>query len=193
MKAGIDVNMLYMLECFDRNIDIKLDPNNMQKEASWLSALMRKNFIGGDGIITADGKMLLLTLKTNTSFVAIKKARQAVAVTEFDRWWSTYPSSDIFDYKGTKFAGSRTLKMKKDDCRKKFLEIVAEGEYSAQDLIRSLEFDVMMKKEASLRDKENKLKWFQNSLTYLNQRTFEGMVELSKNYKPTTSTNTVDI
>lgn len=191
MKAGIDINMFYVLETYNRGIEAL--PEIDSKTEVWKSTLARKGYIYENNEVTAEGKLLILTIKANTSFSAIKKARQAVAYSEFDRWWSIYPSSDIFEHKGVRFNGSRVLRMKKEDCRKKFLEIVAEGEYSAQDLIRSLEFDVMMKKEASLRDKENKLKWFQNSLTYLNQGTFEGMVELSKNYKPTTSTNTVDI
>ena len=76
------------------------------------------------------------------------------------------------------FTGSRTLRNSKDDCRLKFDKILLEGEYTPEQLIEALSFDVLQKKEASVKEKTNKLKYMQNSLTYLNQRSYEPFIEL---------------
>jgi len=47
-------------------------------------------------------------------------------------------------------------------------------------MVEALKYDVMSKKEASIKEGTNKLKYMQNSLTYLNQRSFEGFIELIK-------------
>jgi hypothetical protein len=57
---------------------------------------------------------------------------------------------------------------------------VAEGDYTADDLIKALEYDVKQKRNASVLSKTNKITYMQNSLTYLNQRTFEPFIELMK-------------
>jgi hypothetical protein len=55
-----------------------------------------------------------------------------------------------------------------------------EGEYTLTDLIAALEYDVLQKKENSVKQKANKLTYLQNSLTYLNQRSYEPFIELIK-------------
>ena len=47
-------------------------------------------------------------------------------------------------------------------------------------MLEALNFDVLQKKENSVKMKTNKLTYMQNSLTYLNQRTFEPFIELIK-------------
>ena len=47
-------------------------------------------------------------------------------------------------------------------------------------MVEALEYEVVQKKENSVKAGENKLKYMQNSLTYLNQRTFEPFIELIK-------------
>jgi CRISPR/Cas system CSM-associated protein Csm2 small subunit len=53
-----------------------------------------------------------------------------------------------------------------------------EGDYTAQQLIEALKYEILQKKEASSKTSVNKLAYMQNSLTYLNQRTFEPFMEL---------------
>jgi hypothetical protein len=53
-----------------------------------------------------------------------------------------------------------------------------EGEYTVDELIAALEFEVQQKKENSLKTGVNRMTFMQNSLTYLNQRTFEPFIEL---------------
>jgi hypothetical protein len=45
-------------------------------------------------------------------------------------------------------------------------------------MIAALAYEVLQKKENSVKGKVNKLTYMQNSLTYLNQRTFEPFIEL---------------
>ncbi len=62
----------------------------------------------------------------------------------------------------------------------KFEKIIIEGDYTAEELIEALKYDVVQKKEASFKTGNNKLSYMQNSLTYLNQRSFEPFIELIK-------------
>lgn len=137
--------------------------------------LVRKGLITEDGKLTVNGTELLVFLDTKekSKFVKTKPKN-----TDFEEWWKTYPGTDTFTYKGKTFTGSRTLRPAKEDCKIKFDKILLEGEYTAQDLIDALKFDVLQKKEASLKENTNKLKYMQNSLTYLNQRSFEPYIEL---------------
>jgi hypothetical protein len=50
-------------------------------------------------------------------------------------------------------------------------------------MIAALEYEVLQKKENSVKVKTNKLTYMQNSLTYLNQRSFEPFIELVKEGK----------
>ena len=43
-----------------------------------------------------------------------------------------------------------------------------------------MEYDVLNKKENSVKAGENKLKYLQNSLTYLTQRSYEPYIEIVK-------------
>jgi ABC-type glutathione transport system ATPase component len=72
------------------------------------------------------------------------------------------------------------LRNDKENCKLRFNSILAEGEYTVDDLIAALEFDVLQKKENSVKTSSNKLTFMQNSYAYLNQRTFESFIELVK-------------
>ena len=99
---------------------------------------------------------------------------------EFERWWKAYPGTDTFTYRGKSFTGSRSMRVKKDECKIKLKKILEEGEYIIDELVAALEYEVLQKKESSLKAGTNKLTFQQNSLTYLNQRTFEPFIELVK-------------
>ena len=128
-----------------------------------------------NGALTTIGVELLVFLdsKEQTKFVKKKPLD-----TDFDQWYKAFPGTDTFTHKGMTFTGSRTLRNSKDDCRLKFDKILLEGEYTPEQLIEALSFDVLQKKEASVKEKTNKLKYMQNSLTYLNQRSYEPFIEL---------------
>lgn len=58
-------------------------------------------------------------------------------------------------------------------------------------MISALEYEVLQKKENSIKTKTNKLSFMQNSLTYLNQCTFEPFIELVREGHKVIETTTV--
>ena len=139
---------------------------------------MRKGLISEtDEKITTQGVELLKFMETKE---ATKIVKRKPATSEFEEWWKAYPGTDTFTHKGKKFSGNRGLRQNKDECRLRFDKILLEGEYTAAQLIEALAFDVLQKKENSVKTGNNKLTYMQNSLTYLNQRSFEAFIELIK-------------
>ena len=141
-------------------------------------SLIRKGLITTDNKITLPGKNILKFMKEKAP--KEKLVKKKVDATDFKKWWSIFPGTDIFTYNGRAFKGTRTLKRDEENCRLKFNSILAEGDYTAQEIIAATEFDIMNKKKSSFEAGENKLKYLQNSLTYLNQRSFEPYIELVK-------------
>jgi hypothetical protein len=109
-----------------------------------------------------------------------KKPAKVAESANFDKWWEVFPKNDTFDYKGMHFEGSRGMRVNEDRCRVAFDKIIAEGEHTAQNMIDALILDVTKRKEASVKEKSNKLKFLQNSLTYLLQRAYENYIDDAK-------------
>lgn len=192
---GIDLNHLFILECLSEGADIA-NHMNSSKVAAWKQNLYRKSLTTEKGEITTLGKSLLTALSSGALPGEIVKKARGESDDQFEMWWKAYPSTDIFEYKFKVFNGSRGLKQKKEDCRKKFNEILLEGEHSSEDLIRALNREVTLKKEQSVKENENKMKYMQNTATYLNQRTYENFIYPKEEIKistPGTSSGTVDI
>jgi hypothetical protein len=144
--------------------------------AAVYQALIRKGLITeNDDKLTTLGRDLLEFLNIKGSAKIIKRRP---ATTDFEEWWKIYPGTDSFDYKGKKFTGTRAIRKGKDECRLKFDKIIIEGEYTAQQLIAALNFEILQKKESSLQTSSNRMTFMQNSVTYLNQRAFEPYIEL---------------
>jgi hypothetical protein len=139
-------------------------------------SLIRKGLITqNDEKLTLIGRDLLKFIDTETT---VKIVRRKPATTDFEEWWKTYPGTDSFEHKGKTFKGTRALRLHKDDCRTKFNKIIIEGEYTAAQLIAALNFEVNQKKETSITENANRLKFMQGSSVYLNQRSFEPFIEL---------------
>jgi hypothetical protein len=145
------------------------------KVASVYHSLIRKGLITDDDKLTTPGRDLLEFMNTKGGARIIKKKPPT---TDFEEWWKSYPGTDSFQYKGKTFKGTRSLRLYKDDCRLKFDKIILEGEYTAQQLIAALNYEVLQKKEASIATNSNRLTFMQGSVVYLNQRTFEPFIEL---------------
>lgn len=141
------------------------------------STILRKQLITSEGKLTKEGEDILTFFDSPSRE---KLVRLTVDSSDFERWWKAYPGTDSFEHKSVKFKGSRALRVNKEECLLKFNKIVAEGDYTADDLIKALEYDVAQKRNASVSSKTNKITYMQNSLTYLNQRTFEPFIELMK-------------
>lgn len=175
IEQGYTIDAVFLLKMIEEQCDLE-ELLKVPKVAALHQFLRRKALISGDeDKITTIGVELLTFMSQKSPKRIIKKKTTSEG---FDMWWNAYPGTDTFAYNGKSFSGSRALRQNKDECRLKFDKIILEGEYSVDDMIKSLEYDVLQKKEASLKEGRNKLTFMQNSLTYLNQRSFEPFIEL---------------
>ena len=177
LNKGYSLDMMYILELIQNQKDVSSLIEENRKAGDLLSTLRRKQLINeGDNNLTTKGQEILAFLNTSAKALKTKK----VDDTDFNKWWNAYPGTDTFGYKGVDFQGVRSLRTNKDKCRASFDKIVLEGEYTSMELIKALEFQVEQIKERSVKERQNKLTYLQNSLSYLNQRVFEPFIELVK-------------
>ena len=191
---GYDINIIFLLKLLHEGNEVESLCREHEKIAAMKQFLIRKNLISEEGKILPAGNELLLFLDTKISGKISKKV--PTEDNGFNEWWATYPGTNVFTYKNKTFSGDRTLRVKKDDCRLKFEKILAEGEYTSNDLIEALKAEIEAKKETSIKTGTNKLTYMQNSLTYLNQYSFSGFVELLKTQQQieqVTTINGIDI
>lgn len=175
VKKSYSLDTIYMLKLIEQQYDLEDMCKNSLKIAALYQGLTRKGLITDVGKISITGLELLKFMETKENTKLIKKKPIS---SEFESWWNAFPGTDTFSYKGKTFTGSRSLKSAKEECRIKFEKILNEGEYTSDQLIKALEFDVKQKHENSIVSRTNKLTYLQNSLTYLNQRSFEPFIEL---------------
>lgn len=178
IKKSYSLDVIFLLKLIDEQIDVQPLCKNSMKIAALYQTLIRKGLISdADEKVTTLGKELLVFMNTKEATKIVKKKPET---SEFEEWWKAYPGTDIFTHKGKKFTGSRSLRRDKDECKLKFDKILLEGEYTAAELTQALLFDVEQKKENSVKTGTNRLTFMQNSLTYLNQRSYEPFIELIK-------------
>jgi len=176
IKRSYNLDIVFLLRMIDEKYDITQLYKNSMKLAAVYQSLIRKGLISEtDDKITVLGRDLLDFLETKDSKKIIKRKP---ATADFEEWWKSYPGTDSFEYKGRVFRGTRAIRKGKDECRLKFDKILLEGEYTASQLISALKYEVTQKKETSVSTNSNRITFMQNSVTYLNQRTFEPFIEL---------------
>jgi hypothetical protein len=196
-NSGYTLDHLYLLLCIEREEDVKTMCKESPKLEALYQGIYRKGLITEAQKLTVSGKEFIKyvqAVETTDETTTVKIKPDFLDV--FEIWWKAYPGTDTFVHGGRKFSGTRGLRKNKEECRKKFEAILEEGEYTADDLMGALNFEVLQKKNNSLKDKENKITFMQNSLTYLNQRTFEPFIELIRsgiNISEQTSTGGTDI
>jgi hypothetical protein len=178
IKAGYNLDMIYFLKLAEEGIDVSTLCGDVKMQMI-CQAVRRKGLLSEDFKVTLIGKSILGFLDEEGEPEA-KLNKKVVETDTFETWWKTFPGTDTFVHKGQSFTGSRALRKQKEDCKAKLISILEEGEYTIEEMIAALEFEVLQKKENSVKSKTNKLSFMQNSLTYLNQRTFESFIELVK-------------
>lgn len=176
-NKGYSLDIVFMLKMIQAGEDVETMCKGFARLEALHQSLLRKGLLSEKGEVTLSGKELIDFLDIENDVKLLKKDKSS---SPFDLWWSAYPATDTFTYKEVRFTGSRSLKAKKDECKIKLDKILNEGEYTISDLVNALEFEVLLKKENSFKTNQNKLSFMQNSLTYLNQRTFESFIELIK-------------
>jgi hypothetical protein len=154
--------------------------------------IIRKQLISEKEMLMLEGQNLLAFYRENDNDDNVVYERRKTSEDAFDRWWKAYPGTDTFTHKNKSFSGGRSLRTKKDECKEKLEKILSEGEYTISELIAALEFEVLQKKEKSVLTKSNALTFMQNSLTYLNQKTYESFVELIREGNKITITDEIE-
>ena len=177
IKKSYSLDHIFLLKLIHENYDVTNLVEDSLKISAIHQGLIRKGLITDNGALTTIGVELLVFLDTKEQTKLVKKKS---TTSDFEEWYKTFPGTDTFTHKGKTFTGSRNLRQNPADCRIKFDKILIEGEYTTKELIEALKFDVLQKKEASVQENTNKLKYMQNSLTYLNQRSYEPYIELIK-------------
>ncbi len=180
-KAGYTLDMLYLLKLIEEGNDASSLCEN-ERMSVLCQTVRRKGLLSENFKITLIGKSVLGFLDEKGE-PEMKLVKSKIVPNDFDDWWKAYPGTDTFSHKKVDFTGTRSMRAKKDDCKLKLKNILAEGEYTIKEMIAALEYEVLQKKENSVKTKTNRLTFMQNSLTYLNQRTFEPFIELIREGK----------
>ena len=171
-QKGYDLHIVALLQLLKNNEEIPDQSTYSKTEAK----CVRKGLIFNNKL-TKTGQELLEWLDKPEDIIFEKKKLNDDV---FNLWWESYPKLDSFTYRGKSFTGSRSLRLKKDDCKIKLKAILDEGEHSVEDLVRALNYEVTQKMEKSYKEGKNIMSFMQNSLTYLTQRTYENFIEISK-------------
>ena len=176
IKRSYNLDIIYLLKLIEEQYDITPLYKDSMKVASLYQSLIRK------GLITDTDEKLTVLGKDLLEFVGAQGGKKIIkrkpATTDFEEWYKSYPGTDSFEYKGKTFKGTRAIRKGKDECRLKFDKILLEEDYTAEQLIAALKYEVTQKKESSIETNSNRLTFMQNSVTYLNQRSFEAYIEL---------------
>jgi len=177
IKKSYSLDIIYLLTLIEAEYDIQPLYEDSMRISAIYQSLRRKGLIAEDeNKLTTIGQDLLKFVQPDqTKRKFVKRKPQATA---FEEWWKTYPGTDTFTYEGRKFRGTRALRKDKQACKIKFDAIILEGDYTAEQLIKALKYEIEQKVLMSMKTKQNRLTYMQNSLTYLNQRTYEAFVEL---------------
>lgn len=177
IQRGFTLDMIYLLKMIQEEFDVKTLCQNTPKLCLLCQTILRRQLITEDYKLTIEGKELLAFFDTPTRETIVRVKQDGDL---FEAWWKVYPGTDTFTHKGESFTGTRALRVNKEECKIKFDKILGEGEYTADVMIAALQFDILQKKENSVKTKTNKLTYMQSSITYLNQRSFEPFIELIK-------------
>ena len=177
IKKSYSLDVVFLLKTINEGISVIELCNSSAKICNMMQTLVRKGLITKENKLTTQGLDLLKFMESEQP---IKIVKATAANVQFEEWWKVYPGTDTFTHKGKRFSGSRSLRQNKEECKIRFDKILLEGEYTVSQLIEALQFDVLQKKENSVKTGANKLTYMQNSLTYLNQRSFEPFIELIK-------------
>ena len=178
LKNGYSLDMIFILKLIHKEkCNIKDLCADNPKISVIYQTLVRKGLISEDSKVLLQGKSILDFLSTPLEEKKFDK-KETISDDKFSLWWSSFPGTDTFTHKGVSFSGSRSLKINRDECKIRLTKILEEGEYTIDQLVDALKFDVLQKKENSVKHLTNKLSYMQGSLTYLNQRSYEPFIEL---------------
>jgi hypothetical protein len=175
IKKSYSLDHIFLLSLINENNDISTLCENSMKIQGMEQSLIRKGLITEQGAITTLGKELLVFINSKEEKKIVKAKSSS---TDFDIWYKTYPGTNQFTYKGKLFEGNRGLRIKPSDCRIAYDKIILAGVYTAEQLLKALEYEILQRKESSFKERKNNLTFMQSSIAYLNSSSFQGFIEL---------------
>ena len=160
INKSYSLDMIFLLKLIYEKYEIKTLCESNEKIKTLYQTIIRKGLITEEEKLTTAGQDLLVFLETKEpKRLAKRKTDDSI----FEIWWKAFPGVDTFVHDGRKFTGCRSLRTNKDDCRIKFDKILGEGEYTAKELTKALQYDVLKKKEISAKTGSNKLTYTGNT------------------------------
>lgn len=180
IKNGYSMDMVFILKLAEQDVDIKALCGESAKLQALHQAVLRKGLITEENKLTMSGQNIMKFLERKIEPDAKLKKKISIDEDEFERFWRVYPGTDTFIHKGKKFTGTRSMRNNKDECKVKLFKILDEGGITLDEIIAALEYEVLQKKENSVKSGTNRMTFMQNTLTWLNQRSFEPFLELIK-------------
>lgn len=186
IKRGYSLDLVYMLSIINTSELEELIKSSVKIETLYKTIIRKDLYSENTQELTQSGKELLEFYNSNEPILKIvKKAEDS----DFERWWKTYPKKDGFIYKNKSFATTRSLSGNKKACKLKFDKILNEGIYTVEQLIKGVETEVVLKKEASVKTNKNHMTFMKNVETYLNSDGYKVFIEISENEEPKISKN----
>lgn len=159
--------------------------------------LQRKGYITPEAHLTEQGKKLYELLCNPRFSSDIMDARKEIRKikrdynAQYSEWIKLYPATATWKDKltGKEWIDTRILRKHTPDTERLYLEILANGEYTHEEMCNALLFQIEMVKKDSMRTGQNKMIYFQGTLPYLHQQTFIKQIETMRllNWKPQTN------
>ena len=150
IKRSYSLDIIYLLKLIEAEYDVEpLYENSMRLSAIYQSVRRKGLIAENDNKLTTVGVDLLKFLGEDKTRKFVKKKPEATA---FAEWWKTYPGTDTFTYQGKKFRGTRALRKDKLACSTKFDAILLEGDYTSDQLIAALKYEVEQKVLESMKE-----------------------------------------
>lgn len=178
IKKGYSLDIIYILKLIKEEYDVKSIYIKSDKIKAIYKSCIRKGLISLEDKLTLLGEELLNFINIDSPNITINK--KIIKHSYFDEWWECFPSNNKFEYKGINFKPTRSFRVRKNDCKILFNKIINEKKFTAEQIINATKYDVLLKKQNSVKKEENQLTYLQNTYTYLFQESFEGFVNLIK-------------
>jgi hypothetical protein len=170
----IPLDQIYLLQL--ANEGYNLEDFKEKKITVLIRAMKLKGWLNDEGLITKAGQDVWNSMFLPEEELELNKLSKHLD--DFEVWWNTFPANNGFEYKGKRFPVTRSMRIKKEDCRIKFHKIISEGNYTAIQLIQAIKVEVQARKDESIAKKSNQLSFMRSTLPYLNGSLYEGFIDV---------------
>jgi len=196
-KDKLNMEQVFILECIYKGdaslLNTYSDNFESERAAGLLIGLVRKDFVhykheSQEYILTIDGHEyydFLVGLANGNRAGGLKVIGIAKGIRKegFEEWWALYPANSKWEDKntGTKFSEIRPLRTGKEQCKKKYDNLINNRHVTHRELIDCLKYEIKARKIDSLKNNKNQLCFMKNSLSYLNQEAYLSYIDEVKN------------